>query len=221
MNGISELVIGIVIINVVISIIRSIQKGKQAKTGAPPKEKATKKDLLREFLEGEDLVKKVSTRIEGLVEGRTERPPQGIAREDAEFVAPETGEISGIDERRRVWREDMFEAKEQEAAPEAPTTWDMLPSYDEVYRKAEIPVQPTKAAKPIRPPREITARRAVKAEARKVRERIARPGEEEPIKRRAETIFESLKGRSSLQRAIVLSEILGPCRAKRRWFRRF
>lgn len=220
MNGIPILLIGIVIINVILSLLRSIQKGKQAKTGIPPKKKVTK-DLLREFLEEEDLLKKVSTGIEGLEESRVERPPQETARKETEFIAPEAGEMSGIEERREEWREDTFEAKEQEAPPKEPTTWDAIPSYDELYREGEMSVSPEEAPKPLKKPKQIAARKAMKAKARKMEERVESLREEEPAKRREETIFDSLKEKSSLQRAIVLSEVLGPCMAKRRRYRRF
>jgi len=218
-NGIPLLLIAIVIINVVLSLLRSIQKSK-AKKGVPPKKKV-KMDLVREFLEEEDLLKKISTGIEGLAESKAERPPPEVARKETEFIVPEAGEISGIEERREEWREDIFETKEQEAPPEEPTTWDTLPSYDELYREGEIPVPPTEAPKPLKKPGVAADRKAREAEARKMKERVARLMEEERAKKREETIFDSLKEKSSLQKAIVLSEILGPCRAKRRRYRRF
>ena len=190
MEGLSEIIIGIVIINVLFRVIRGFTSKDKKKPSRASKVKETWEPPWKP--EEEPVAPEVTVDKFETLMGETETvPPAPIAHGDEE----------------KSWVEDLFETIESEFKQEEAPSYDMvpaydeLPSYDEKAAAAKGPETPklTKTAKPPEARRK-PAKRPVKTVAPET----------------AASVLDALGDKSSIRTAIVLSTVLGPCRAKQR-----
>lgn len=200
MAGLSEIIIGIIILNVLFRIVRSLSGKPKVKTPSKPRPRAPAEAPTAAQPEEESFT---SYRT------YTEKEPATLDVSVEKFeqlmgepkVVPPTPEVLGDEE--KSWVEDFFETVEREFKKEEAPAYDKLPSYDERTQAAKQPEKP-KLKKAVKPPpaRKKPAKRPIKAKARE---------------KQVATVMDMLGDKSSLRTAIVLSTILGPCRAKRRY----